>query len=186
MTIIEEAIPTPTPEIGNTIRCIGRQLVVIGEHGTHCLALDQERGCITAVDPHNTSWIDTTTEMNALVQTLGTAAFDAQNRLQNAQMAVAEHEQLMQDIREYAIARHLDGDFCREGLNQALAHFDLDPYNPRHTIRVNVTATFGINAVTEEDALQRVRFLIDGVAYSGHSDEENLDVELDSIHVEAS
>lgn len=185
MSIIDNTVSTSTPTIGATIRYSGRELVVVGRHESQCLALDHEDHSITAIDPQNASWASTTAELDEVLPALATAAFEAQNRLQGVEGALASQQQLVQEIREYAIARHLDGDFCREGLDQALDHFGLDRYQPRHVVAVTINATVTVDADTEVSATERVQYLIDGVAYSGQTDHDHLDVALDAIDVEA-
>lgn len=54
------------------------------------------------------------------------------------------HDRRLAEIRAYAIARHRDGDICREGLNEFLTHFDLDPYRPRHVVRFTISGSFEV------------------------------------------
>jgi hypothetical protein len=58
------------------------------------------------------------------------------------------HVRQLAEIRSYAIDRHRDGDICRDGLDTFLAHFDLDPYQPRHRVQFTVSGSF---EVTPED-----------------------------------
>ena len=87
------------------------------------------------------------------------------------------------EIREYAIDKHRDGHFCRDGLNEALEHFGLDRYDPRYTATIALTATAEINADTPDDARSRLRHLIDGVAYSGDEHTDDLDITIDELEI---
>lgn len=87
------------------------------------------------------------------------------------------------EIREYAIDKHRDGHFCRDGLNEALEHFGLDRYDPRYTATITVTATAEINADSAGDALSRLRHLVDGIAYSGDEYTDDLEISTTDIHV---
>ena len=87
------------------------------------------------------------------------------------------------EIREYAIDKHRDGHFCRDGLNEALEHFGLERYEPRYTATITLTATAEINADTPDDARSRLRHLIDGVAYSGDEHSDDLDITMDDIDI---
>ncbi len=59
--------------------------------------------------------------------------------LERAGVHVAHLEEKVRDIREYAIEKHLAGHYCRDGLNQALEHFGMEPYLPRFRVQVTVT-----------------------------------------------
>ena len=61
----------------------------------------------------------------------------------------------------------------------------LDRYQPRHVVAVTINATVTVDADSEVSATERVQYLIDGVAYSGQTDHDHLEVELDAIDVEA-
>lgn len=171
-------------DIGVTIRYDGRDLLVIGHDGPDYLALDPGQLRIRTVDPHNASSTISKVEMTEVVRTLTTALTAAQGGLQDAERALSAQQQLVRDIREYAIERHRAGDICREGLDQAFVHFELHPYMPRHSIAVTIVANIGINATSEEEALDRVRFLIDGIAYSGDNHDDDIEVALDSVQTQ--
>ena len=67
--------------------------------------------------------------------------------------------------------------------NTALRHFDLDPYQPRYQVPVTVSATVHITADDADAAQRRVRYLIDGLSYSGDNDEDEVEVTLDDTQV---
>jgi hypothetical protein len=61
------------------------------------------------------------------------------------------HDQALTDIRAYAIRRHRDGDICRDGLNEFLTHFDLDPYRPRHRVQFTIRGSFEVTPDADRD-----------------------------------
>jgi hypothetical protein len=116
-------------------------------------------------------------------------------RLVAAQQLTTERselaEQLVQELRAsigqmrtYAIDKQREGHFCRDGLNEALAHFGMEPYEPRFTVPVTVYATVEINADSEAAAAHRVRYILDGLAYSGETTNEDLDIRTIEIDVQ--
>lgn len=54
------------------------------------------------------------------------------------------HDRQLADIRSYAIGRYRDRDICRQGLDDFLARFDLDPYDPRHRVRFTISGSFDV------------------------------------------
>jgi hypothetical protein len=96
--------------------------------------------------------------------------------LERAAVEVARLEEKVLDIRQYAIDKHLAGHYCREGLNEGLEHFGLEPYLPRYRVQVTVSATFELNADGADRAYNRVRYLVDGLRYSGDRDDDDLEV----------
>ena len=56
-------------------------------------------------------------------------------------------------------------------------------YQPRYHVPVTVTATVHITADDADSAQRRVRYLIDGLAYSGDSDDDEVEVTLDDTQV---
>ncbi|WP_349876332.1 hypothetical protein ABIH81_19505 [Micromonospora sp. HUAS YX12] len=94
------------------------------------------------------------------------------------------HGQQLAEIRSYAIARHRDGDICRDGLNAFLRHFDLDEYQPRHRVRFTITGSFDVRADvnrdtddTEYDVREYLRLNTDQV--------DNVDTDTISTHITA-
>lgn len=94
------------------------------------------------------------------------------------------------EIRAYAIDRHRDGDICRDGLDKFLAHFDLDPYEPRHRVRFTISGGFDVTPdngrsaeYTENDVREYLRLdtdRVDGV------DEDSITIDVMVDDVEAS
>ncbi|PWU52440.1 hypothetical protein DLJ47_18870 [Micromonospora sp. S4605] len=62
------------------------------------------------------------------------------------------HVRQLAEIRSYAIDRHRDGDICRDGLDKFLAHFDLDPYDPRHRVVFTISGSFDVTPEDGRDA----------------------------------
>jgi hypothetical protein len=77
-------------------------------------------------------WTGQTLDDDQLAVEITTAWRALHQRWERVQARLAEKEQMITDIRQYAIDRHLEGAFCRDGLNTALRHFDLEPYQPRY------------------------------------------------------
>ena len=75
-------------------------------------------------------WTGQSLDDDQLAAEVATAWQALHQRWENVQARLVEKEQTITDIRPYAIDRHLEGAFCRDGLNNALRHFDLDPTNP--------------------------------------------------------
>ena len=96
-----------------------------------------------------------------------------------------EHTQVLDDIRGYAIARHVDGEICREGLNRFLTHFQLPPYPRRHLVSFVARGRFEVNPddgrSTEDTADDVRRYLsvdTSRVDDADDSDDVNLDVDV--------
>ncbi|WP_371652890.1 MULTISPECIES: hypothetical protein [unclassified Streptomyces] len=68
------------------------------------------------------------------------------------------HSQLLEMIRQYAIARCEDGDICREGLDDFLASFNFMPYETRVRVEYTITGSYEVDpsgeAAAEEDAVK--------------------------------
>jgi hypothetical protein len=123
-------------------------------------------------------------EPDLLIARLASGQQWFQRRLGTAQEQVQTLSSTIESIRDYAIERHRDGSICRSGLDEFLSHFDFAPYAQRFSVPVTVTATFEITADNETAARSRVRYLVDGIASSGQTDADNVDVEARDIDVE--
>jgi hypothetical protein len=142
---------------------------------THAMAI------LTVVDA---VWTGQVMDDDQLAVEITTVWHALHQRWERVQARLSEKEQMIHDIRAYAIDRHLEGAFCRDGLNTALRHFDLEPYQPRYQVPVTVHATVHITADDAETARRRVRYLIDGIAYSGDSaDDDDVDVSHDDTQI---
>lgn len=95
---------------------------------------------------------------------------------EHTRVLLANAEEKIDAMREYAIEKHVAGHFCRDGLNEALEHFDLEPYERRYRVTVTVTATLLLNADDSQRAYNRARYIIDGLAYSGSTEEDELEI----------
>jgi len=123
--------------------------------------------------------------MDELLQRLVSGWMKEKATRLHTEVLLARMEEKVEDIRSYAIDRQLEGHFCREGLNKALEHFDLEPYHPRYRLLVTATASIELDADSSSEAESRVRYLVDGLALSGDNDEEEVETLLNSVHVEA-
>nr|WP_152332185.1 hypothetical protein [Micromonospora purpureochromogenes] len=98
------------------------------------------------------------------------------------------HIHQLAEIRSYAIDRHREGDICRDGLDKFLAHFDLDPYEPRHRVRFTISGSFDVTpddghnaADTEYDVREYLRIdtdQVDGVDEDTLTFDVTADVEV--------
>lgn len=64
------------------------------------------------------------------------------------------HEQVLVDIRAYAVDKHQDGDICRGGLNAFLTAFGLPEFAPRVRVRYTLTGSYEVDA-DDADAADR-------------------------------
>ena len=85
-----------------------------------------------------------------VAEVLAAAVFDLArwHAAARADLTAAEggHRQLLADIRQYVLERHLDGDICREGMNRFFEAFSLDPYDPRVRVRYTITGSYEVDA----------------------------------------
>jgi hypothetical protein len=123
-------------------------------------------------------------EPDLLIARLASGQGWSQRRLEAAQEQAQTLTTTIDAIRDYAIEKHRDGSICRSGLDEFLAHFEFASCEQRFSVPVTVTATFEITAENETAARSRVRYLIDGIAFSGGTDADNLDVETGDIQVD--
>jgi hypothetical protein len=63
----------------------------------------------------------------------------------------AHHQRVLDDIRCYAIDRHLDGCFDRDHLNAFLTSFGLPPYQRRYTAPFTITGSYQVEATVDND-----------------------------------
>jgi len=108
------------------------------------------------------------------------ASEQARQRVEEALEAKVE---LIADVRQYAIDRFLDGSICQDGLNSALEHFNVDPFEPRYRVPLIVNGVVEINADDSDEAARRVRYLLDGLAISGERDNELISTELGNVAI---
>jgi hypothetical protein len=62
------------------------------------------------------------------------------------------HEQVLSDIRAYAVDKHLDGDICRDGLNAFLTAFGLPVFQPRVRVRYTVSGSYDVEGSDDDTA----------------------------------
>ncbi|MDQ1249509.1 MAG: hypothetical protein QG597_3884, partial [Actinomycetota bacterium] len=86
------------------------------------------------------------TRRNALLQAalLGLARL-LRTVTSHAEKEEAANQQILADIREYAIGKHEAGYFCRSGLNEFLEAFDLPEYQPRLRVRYTVSGSYDVD-----------------------------------------
>lgn len=64
-------------------------------------------------------------------------------------------DQRIDDIRQYAIDRHHDGDICRDGLDRFLTLFEMAPHDAREpvTVRFSIAGSYRVHRDTPSDAV---------------------------------
>jgi hypothetical protein len=58
---------------------------------------------------------------------------------------VARHARTLEEIRRYAIDRHLDDQYCRDGLNTFLRSFGMPVYEPRVRVEFTITGSYEVD-----------------------------------------
>jgi hypothetical protein len=67
------------------------------------------------------------------------------------------HEQVLTDIRAYAVDKHQDGDICRDGLNAFLEAFGLPVFQPRVRVRYTVSGSYDVEGSDDDTARRDAR-----------------------------
>jgi hypothetical protein len=57
----------------------------------------------------------------------------------------ARHTRTLEEIRQYAIDRHLDDEYCRDGLNSFLSTFAMPVYNSRVRVAFTITGSYEVD-----------------------------------------
>ncbi|QGN48001.1 hypothetical protein GKC29_14875 [Micromonospora sp. WMMC415] len=138
----ENAVVLAQPAVTGTVR-----VLVDG----HARSLRADVAAVPVIDPATAL---------GLAQQAVAWALAAQHTAADRARALAEeldeqrrlHVRRLAEIRSYAIDRHRDGDICRDGLDKFLAHFDLDPYDPRHRVRFTISGSFDVTPEDGRDA----------------------------------
>ena len=71
--------------------------------------------------------------------------------------ADARHQKVLDDIRGYAVERHLAGDICRSGLNAFLENFGLPTYDPRIRVTYIITGSYEVDTDDADTAARDAR-----------------------------
>jgi hypothetical protein len=111
---------------------------------------------------------------------------DQERRQLAAQLADerSRHTAVLDNIRAYAIERHREDAFCRDGLNTFLRYFGLPEYQPYVRVAFTIHGSYRVddsNADTaEDDAATNLGIDLSGVHYviSGSADYQ---VEIDEV-----
>ncbi|HEY6796545.1 MAG TPA: hypothetical protein VI248_17860 [Kineosporiaceae bacterium] len=61
------------------------------------------------------------------------------------QAEAAAHERILDQIRAYAIHQHLEGHYCRDGLNAFLRTFGMPTYDPRVRVDFTITGSYEVD-----------------------------------------
>jgi hypothetical protein len=102
----------------------GREIVTLGvvDRGEIEVVLD---GVVQVVRPE--ILVTPVDELERMVMLLRTASKIAHDSRRTAE---TEFTGVLERVRDYAIARHEEGEFCREGLNEFLRTFGWPEYDP--------------------------------------------------------
>jgi hypothetical protein len=57
----------------------------------------------------------------------------------------ARHTRTLEDVRRYAIDRHLDDEYCRDGLNAFLHTFGMPVYQPKVQVEFTITGSYQVD-----------------------------------------
>lgn len=123
-------------------------------------------------------------ELPTLVGMLSDALQKLQGQRNDLSHFIERTSNKLTEIRQYAIDRHQQGEICRDGLDQFLEHFGMEPDKEIFQCQVRIEATASIRSRDPEAAVARLQYLLDGVAYSGHENADELGVTMDSLDIE--
>jgi hypothetical protein len=175
---------TPTFGCGDRITRQGRTYLLLAvnqEDGWWALNVTENtfESIIPTTEDLTGERLDHTTVVSEVVHGINAL----QVRCLNAEREASSANQLVERIREYAIERQANGDICRSGLDEFLEHFDLEPVEDSYGFDIVVFARASITAESQDSAVTRLRYLIDGVAYSGHEDNDQLSITTQGIDI---
>lgn len=92
----------------------------------------------------------------------------------------ARHQKVLDNIRGYAIAQHLEDAFCRDGLNAFLTTFGLPTYNPRIRVTYTITGSYEVDTDDADTAARDAR----GYLKPDLTELDNLIDDSDTHHLE--
>lgn len=184
MTLDSTLDSATTPTRGRAFTYSSGRGIVLMPYGDETWAiLNPASQTVDTIRLDHVTWDTTTASDEEILVGLVDACQATFRRAMQHRSEVERLDATISEIREYAIDRHREGHYCRDGLNDALEHFGLDRYEPRYTACITITATAEINADTPHDAESRLRHLIDGVAYSGDTYTDDLDLSLTDVEI---
>ena len=123
-------------------------------------------------------------ELPTLVGMLSEALLKLQGQRDELSESNRKTSNKLEEVRQYAIDRHHQGEICRDGSDQFLEHFGMEPDKEIFQCQVRIEATASIRSRDPEAAVARLQYLLDGVAYSGHENADELAVTMDSLDIE--
>ena len=106
---------------------------------------------------------DRETALLAAIATVTRLRRDAQTSLGRAN---ARHHTTIEEMRAYAIEQHEDRMICRDGLEEFLDHFDLEPYEQRLRVTFTLTGSYEVESTNRDHTwsdAQYVRIDLGGV-----------------------
>ncbi len=170
--------PVPAHRAGGRIYSYGIECVLIAMQGTedypqHWTMFSLSEGCARTGTVYETTAVeypDPATTMRAM-------SLSATNRIDRetrAQSDMAQrHDEWRTAVRDAAIDHHVNGNWCKEGLNEALRDLGLETYETHFTVSVTMHITATVEADDEDDARA---ILADSIV---HDDNEAIgDVEI--------
>jgi hypothetical protein len=109
-------------------------LDVHGDHGTYPLAADTSATAV--LDPARSAdlLLRAVAHLSRQIRTLQT----------DHRVAEARHARTLEEIRRYAIDRHLDDQYCRQGLNDFLRAFGMPVFEPRIRVSYVITGSYDV------------------------------------------
>ena len=141
--------PNPTVMLRQT----GQNLVILGRHDDTRISVSRDGLILTCpADAPAVPITDPTRQVDLLRRAVLVTAAERQRLVDHtAQLQTAAddadriHSQVLADIRAYAIARHVDGDICQDGLDRFLQRFGMAAYRPHLTVKYTITGSFEVD-----------------------------------------
>jgi hypothetical protein len=158
----------------------GLQTVCLAASGRAVIVLARSRDLPDHIDVHTgtafrslsadtpaAALTDAARHVELLAQFLAHVIDQEARHAVDRQRAEADHRKVLDEIRTYAIDRHEEGAYCREGLNEFLHHFRLDRYPRQANVRFTIRGSYAVAGhdrdEVEADAEANLRLDLDGL-----------------------
>jgi len=99
---------------------------------------------------------DRETALLAALTTVGRLHRDAQMSLRRTN---ARHHTTIEEMRAYAIEQHEDKVICRDGLDEFLDHFDLEPYEQRLRVTFTLTGSYEVDSTDRDHTVNDAQYV---------------------------